>query len=536
MTISYVGHTTTTTSAGGSSTVNLPAGIQNGDYMIVILSCGNATSVTPPAGWGSLGALAGAWNINVYGRVASSEPASYSWTTTAAMNTVCAAWRSTNGSMSLDAAGGVAGFTNVTQATASAITQTAASAVHVFLGSYDTTNGTQNTWVPPAGYTNRLDFKGTVRPDIGVFDKMSSTTGTTGVQTASWTGLANNAGALLVSLAEPSPPPSPNSYYEKSKHVGVETINGFSGLTGTAAASALAATSIAGYLWGIGYGDRGYGETTPVLTAKTPGSIISNVEWGNLRTILSNMATWQVTSSSNLPTTAQIGVGRVVEAHNSSAPTLDAYSISSMLSSLDTNRLNINVANMTVTSSAATTTRATTWGSGNSGITCEFSVTFTDENAARYFFNTGGEIRIALSHPTTGTARNNSWNTVLNGLLVSFKANTSVRTSGSYGVAQAIGYYGLTTAYQTILDGTNTGVSPYTVNDFYVEAKANTITGLNGAKGSVLQFRVRLIDEQTNAFSDSVASGTVATLGHMRATGAPLTAKAAPTCAVVTAF
>lgn len=323
--------------------------------------------------------------------------------------------------------------------------------------------------------------------------------------------------------------------YVKSNPISASDYNGFAGLTGAAAASAVAATRVAGYLWGIGYGDRGYGETTPNLTSMSAGGVLRGNEWTNIRTTLSSLATWQQTSTALLPPSSLMQQGATVEAHNSAAPTSDTYDIGSLLISLDNNRLNYNVANMTATASATNTTRGSTWGSGNSGITCEFTVTFADENAARYFFNTGGEIRISLSHPNTSSPRNTSWNNTLNGFVAAFRANSSARTGGSFGTAQAIGYYQLTTAYQVIVDGTNTGVSPYTVNDFYVEAKASTIVGLNGAKGSVLNFRVRLIDEQTNAFSDSVASGTVATVGHLRATSV-ITPKAAPTCTVLTAF
>ena len=319
--------------------------------------------------------------------------------------------------------------------------------------------------------------------------------------------------------------------YAKSNIISAADLNA-AGVTGVAAASSAAATNSAAYLWGVGYGDRGYGETTPAMSTKQAGSIVASSDWTNLRTILSSLATWQGTTATLLPPSTAFSAGTQAQAH---AAGNTSYDLPTLTSTLDTNRLNYNVANMTATASAASTTRSTTWGSGATGITCEFTVTFADENAARYFFNTGGEIRIFLSHPNTTSSRNTSWNTVLNGFVASFKANATARTGGSYGAAQAIGYYQLTTNYQVVVDGTNTGVSPYGVNDFYVDAKASTITGLNGAKGSVLNFRVRLVDEQTNAFSDIVASGTVATLGHLRAT-AVLTAKAAPTCTVLTAF
>jgi hypothetical protein len=320
--------------------------------------------------------------------------------------------------------------------------------------------------------------------------------------------------------------------YAKSSAITAADYNTFAGLTGTAAASAVAAQNKAGYLYGIGFGDRGYGLTAPALTAKIAGNTVGQ-EWQSLRTVMSNIAAWQNTAVTLLPPSAGLNTSSSVVAHERDAPSLNTYDFQDMVALLDTNRTNYQVGNMTA-AAGVTSTRATTWGAGTTGITCEFSVTFASEDDARYFFNTGGEVRLALSHPSTLTARDTSWNTILASLVAGFRANSTSRLTGSYGVAQAIGYYQLTTAYQTILDGTNSGTGAYTVNDFVVSAKAATITGLNGAKGSVINFQVILTDEQTNAFSDIVQSGTAVDLSHLRAV--TTMGIAAPTTAVTVAF
>lgn len=322
--------------------------------------------------------------------------------------------------------------------------------------------------------------------------------------------------------------------YVKGIGIASSDYNSYAGVTTVAAASSAAATGKAGCLWGVGYGDRGYGQAAPSLTAITSGSSIASAPWTNLRTTMANLATWQNSAATLIPPAANLGSGAGIVAHNSAAPSSNPYSIPDELALLDTNRLNYVVGNMTLTASATSSTRATTWGQGATGITCELSVTFASEDAARYFFNSGGELRIALAHPSTATNRDTAWNTVLASLVTGFRANASARLTGSYGTAQAVGYYQLTTAYQTILDGSTSFVSPYSVNSFLVQAKANTITGLNGAKGSVLYFKVILNDTETNAFQDVVQSGTNAVLSHLRAT--TTLGLAAPTCAVVTAF
>lgn len=317
--------------------------------------------------------------------------------------------------------------------------------------------------------------------------------------------------------------------YAKGTSILASDYGNLAGVTTSAAASGAAATNKAGYLWGVGYGDRGYGQTAPALTGLSVGAVETGAEWTNLRTTMSNLASWQNTAATLLPPSSAVSAGAAIAAFPAGN---SPYAIVDHLALLDTNRLNYQIGNMAV-SSSTTSTRGSTWGSGGAAtITCEFSVTFPDENGARYFFNTGGEIRLALAHPSTLSSRDTSWNTVLSNLVCAFRAHSSVRLTGSYGTAQAIGYYELTTAYQNILEGTNIGVGVYSVNDFYVQAKALSITGLNGAKGSVLYFKVILTDEYAGV-DDTVQSGTNAVLTFLKASTitSPNVSKA-----VVTAF
>lgn len=319
--------------------------------------------------------------------------------------------------------------------------------------------------------------------------------------------------------------------YAKNSSINANDFNNFAGTTDVGAGSAANAQNKAGYLYGVGYGDRGYGLNSISLVAKNSGDTIGQ-EWQNLRTILNSLAQWTGSAQDLIPPSSAFNTGSNIIAHERDAPSTNSYDIQDVLSTLDTNRLNFQIGNMTLSNNASSSTRNSTWGAGSSGITCEFSVSFSNEDAARYFFNTGGDIRLALNHPSTLTPRDSSWNTILDNLVVSFKANTSSRLSGSFGVSRDVGYYQLTTNYQTILDGTNTGVSAYSVNDFDVSAKTGPFTGTNGSKGSIVYFKVTLADEQSNAFSDIVQPGTSVSLSHLRATN--LISITPPTTAVVT--
>ena len=96
--------------------------------------------------------------------------------------------------------------------------------------------------------------------------------------------------------------------YAQGSTIAASDYNGFTGgqnLT-VAFASAAAAAQKASALLGVGYGDRGYGQTTPSLPAKVSGDSIAAIDWSNLRTALSNLNTHQG-SGVTLPPAAVAG-------------------------------------------------------------------------------------------------------------------------------------------------------------------------------------------------------------------------------------
>ena len=292
--------------------------------------------------------------------------------------------------------------------------------------------------------------------------------------------------------------------------------NTFIGTTGvtSAYASSAAATQKVAALLGVGFGDRGYGQTSPLLTAVSQGGQIKAVDWANLQAAISTIATYQGTSTALLPPASDYVAGKRIIA---ALPATSAYDLPTMIANIDNNRLIASPGNMSVTSNSLTNTRATTWGSGSAAIVGEVLGGFTTEDIARYFFNSGGTMNIVLAHPSVASTQDTNWNTILAALgTISFGAKATTR-SGSGGTPIALGYYNLTAAYQTIFNGTNIGTGAYTSNSVLIEAKYLNFVGLNGANGRTVQFRITLTDGHTNAFSDLVQSGTNAVFGFKKA-------------------
>lgn len=170
--------------------------------------------------------------------------------------------------------------------------------------------------------------------------------------------------------------------------------------------------------------------------------------------------------------------------------------------------------------------RTTDWGSpGSVSIDMEFTATFTSADQRRFFFNSGGEIRMtgSLSGGTTGTTtKDYNWSTMLSNIgTVKFNYNT---TTASSGTTYAIGNGQLTSVYQTILTKSGSGV--YAENTLTIQAKQNSAT--------VIGFKIILTDADIGdqqpgvpvgappgpAVDEFVTGDITFNLGHLRASGA----------------
>jgi hypothetical protein len=155
-------------------------------------------------------------------------------------------------------------------------------------------------------------------------------------------------------------------------------------------------------VWGTGSTDSGWGQTA--LTTVSAAGTITATQWASLVNTLASMG-----SQTNTTITAR------------TAPvTGDTISI---LSALNTDLTNITANRQ---NAAANGTQFTGWTGTNSktaatsGATWTISfvntVTFASADAARYFFNAGGRIKIDVSKTATGALGDPEWNDLANTL------------------------------------------------------------------------------------------------------------------------
>jgi len=229
-------------------------------------------------------------------------------------------------------------------------------------------------------------------------------------------------------------------------------------------------------VWSTGSGSLGYGQTA--VSNVTVGSNIAAAKWASLINDTANAAIHQGTS---ITTVTPPSTGNTVT-YLSAIP--------SNLTTIYNNRFNAilqgaNVANANVYNS--------TWANA---ITFAHTVSFANGDAARYFFNSGGQIKVATSHSPTTTALDTVFhNLTANVGTVVISAPTSgnatitgnvftgITQVGGGGNAPTIlpnnGYYSLTTSNAAVFSQVSTG-APINYTGSYIEV----MTASNGTQGS----------------------------------------------------
>lgn len=261
--------------------------------------------------------------------------------------------------------------------------------------------------------------------------------------------------------------------------------------------------------WATGGGTAGYGQTAVAnVTAGT--NILASTQWASLVSNTASAASHQGSSITSVSTPVAGGV----ITFNSAIPT--------NLTTIYSNRLNAAAQGSTVPN---TVTRGSTW---SNQLVFTQTATFASGNAARYFFNAGGQIKMTVSHPGTANIQLLFNNLASNVGTVVMSAPTSGSISvagtsyngitkiGGGGNAPTIdstkGYYGLTTSNATVFTQTaSTGPSGYLSSFIRFIVQSNGTQGSNGDAGSVITVYT-IWDEVPDGLVVDAGSATTMTL------------------------
>jgi hypothetical protein len=223
-------------------------------------------------------------------------------------------------------------------------------------------------------------------------------------------------------------------------------------------------------VWSVGNNNAGYGQ--PDVGNVTVGNRVNHVEWDNLINITANVAVHQ--NSSITSVTPPVAGDKIV--YTSAIPT--------NLTTIYTNRLNANSQGSTDFVDNKITN---IW---NAKLLITQTATFSNGDAARYFFNAGGQLSISCSHPsapntidaTLSTLASQVGNIFLSSPVTGnaniagtlYNGITKIGGGGFYTISANTGYYALTTSNVTILTQTS-NIDSSTIQ---------IITNSNGTQGS----------------------------------------------------
>ena len=229
-------------------------------------------------------------------------------------------------------------------------------------------------------------------------------------------------------------------------------------------------------LLGAGSTTKGYGQTVQSADVFV-GNIITKAQWDLLRFDVINIKMHQ---DGVMPAVVQVATGDAIGFGPGSPNT--NYDI--LLEQAIVNKF-VLADNQSIVTAKATETYSPPWATqAQTTLTCVFA----DATTARYFFNSGGKIRITSTLAATGTptAQVNAW--------VNFLASVGTRSFGA-GTDPTVNYYTLTNVYQTFYQSSLS--SPYSANNYKLEAKTNVSNNSTGTASEV-QIRITLSDTYTD--------------------------------------
>lgn len=231
--------------------------------------------------------------------------------------------------------------------------------------------------------------------------------------------------------------------------------------------------SIGVNLMGTGSGTRGYGQATfgQNTAAVSTSTLITPNQYNNIRYDLLNASAHQNGSATALTLAAETS-GSIIDSTNASA--VIAYA-----STVDANRLTAHSSRITTSSSfngmSSSNSRSASWASS---VQFTFSQNFVNADTARFFYNSGGKLRMSSSRSGGASSQQNtSWSNLL-----------SAAGTLTFGASN---FYGLTSSYQTFYS--TTAGSPYASNQWLVETVCNIGNNVNGG-ATQITFRITWID------------------------------------------
>ena len=271
---------------------------------------------------------------------------------------------------------------------------------------------------------------------------------------------------------------------------------------------------------GTGSGQNGYGQIVSSLPVNNTDDIITAEDINLIYADILKARVHQVGVT-------DIGIAEVIQNLNTVAEDTSTFVDNNGVTSIDPDGFKKGIIDFETLMSQVQTDKATMHpsqsalepaissartSSWNGLIYHEVTATFSSADAKRFFFNTGGEIRISANNTGSSTPKGLDWSQLCSQVgTIKFSAETTVSTTGG---GSSIGNYDLTSAYQDIYTkvGSGTYSAVYAGNIYTVKARSDIDTRII--------FRIEFNDVVFDNNVDNNVDGRLqSTIQHYRANG-----------------
>lgn len=223
-------------------------------------------------------------------------------------------------------------------------------------------------------------------------------------------------------------------------------------------------------IWSTGSTDKGYGQSA--IANVSVGGTVTATQWA---TLVNNIAAMASHNGTTITARTAPVAGNIISVLSNVATDIDA---------LTGNRGNAVASGTTIGTFSGTTSKTTATGSAQAAWTITFThvIAFASANAARYFFNAGGLVKLMYGKSSTGTDHDPDWNDLAGwcgDIFFSGRVNSTTNTiagqaytgttrlNGTGGtqttLATTTGFFNITAgAGATTIFQLNNTVSPYT--------------------------------------------------------------------------
>ena len=228
-----------------------------------------------------------------------------------------------------------------------------------------------------------------------------------------------------------------------------------------------------GYNHFAGTGSAQYGLGQSAISTVSAGGTVQASQWNTLMTGIDTIANH---TNDTMTSRSAVSAGNTIAIR--SAVAADLATLAASVAGGCT-----SATALTTSSAKQTSSSSSTWTGSH---TVEHSVTFSDANKMRHFFNAGGKIRVAKSRTGNGatgggaTTKDSNWTNLyaaLGNIDIASQASTrsgSGETLTTNGLAN--GFHDISTSYVHLIRLTE-ATSPYTANYIDVHVKLNAAVG-----------------------------------------------------------